>query len=698
MAQAATMNDAEIPLIEEQVDTGLSQLLAGYKSSYVPGGEVKDELMGRFTLYPARALPEFDHAYAKAYEARDDFNDMRHVYGMICDNHRPVRHHAITELSSFVHPHLQSLLGAGAVQCSHVGESRYTLFLEKPRGVRLSESFKKQLRMHENTLVDRVLLPAIKVLVAMHERKVNHGHIHPHNFFVSDQPQLGECVSSPCGTQSHYLYEPLERLMADPLGRGEANEKADVYALGILAYEALYGLDKIRTIPRDTFIERVIDQGTYQIFSRNRDFSEKFQDFFRGVLNENPGDRWGIDQLNQWVNGKRFNMIVPGTPKEASRPLVFMNEEFFSRRMLAHMLHSHWRQAIKDVKDLKLDRWCEASLHRPELGEKIDRAMRLAGHGSSDTQLNDMLTRVVCVLDPTGPLRSYTLSLRPDAIGIMLAEAMRHNGPELNQLLSFIESDLGNYWAEQSESNKAADMPSYIFRLQKVRPFLKNKALGFGIERLLYELNPSLSCQSPLLEPYHITTGLDALKTLDALAPSLAPDTSFADRHLAAFIATKIDLSKVIRIHDLENVPALAGNQELTVIMLLARAQQKTPKLQLVGLCGWAAIRIEQMIDTIHNRVIRKRLKLQLKRLSNTGSLYEVMSAIVNDDVAFRDHDGFVKAIALHQFNHERMDRLKNEDILEYKAKRAGGKMAMVISYVALSITAYITLTNMFGI
>ena len=222
--------------------------------------------------------------------------------------------------------------------------------------------------------------------------------------------------------------------------------------------------------------------------------------------------------------------------------------------------------------------------------------------------------------------------------------------------------------------------------------------MGFGLERVLYDLNPSLACQSPLIKPYHVTTTADLLKTLDAIAATLGADTSFADRHIAAFVASKIDMAKEIRFHDLANVRALADNPELIIMKLLSKAQQKHPKLKLVGLCTWAAMRTEKMIDSIHNRIIRKRLKLQLKKLALTGDLYEVMRAVINADVTHHDNDGFVKAIALHQFNHKRIDRLQNEEILDYKARRAGGKMAMIVSYIALFITSYITISNHYGI
>ena len=241
-------------------------------------------------------------------------------------------------------------------------------------------------------------------------------------------------------------------------------------------------------------------------------------------------------------------------------------------------------------------------------------------------------------------------------------------------------------------------MSNTVWRLQRTRPYLKSKALGFGLERTLYELNLSLCCQSPLVKQYHVMTSLDMLKTLDALAPTLGPDTNLVDRHIAAFIACKIDMGKEIRINDLSSVPILADNQELLMLKLLAKAQQKHTRLRLVGLCTWAAMRVEKLIDQIHNRIIRKRLKLQLKKYAQTGNLFEVMGAIINSDVSFHDQDGFAKAIALHQINQDRIDRLKNEEILEYRAKKAGGKMAMIISYTALTITCYITLTNMFGI
>jgi len=692
----------DTPLIEEQVETGLKALLDSYRSTYNPSGDKKDDLLKRFTLLPHQRLPEFDHQYAKAFAATDDFNTSRQMYAMVCENTLPYRHQNITAMLGFSTPTVVSLLGAGTVHCSHLNEARYVLFLEKPSGTRLSDAMKTQPRLHEHRIIDYVLQPAVRGLLTLREKKISHGNICPASLFIAGEDSiLAECYSMPGGTMQHYLYEPLERLMCDPLGHGEGNEKSDVYALGILAYELLYGLDRLKALPKEEFVKLAINLTTYQLFATNRDFSDAFQDFFRGVLNDNPTERWGLDQLVQWLGGKRFNMIAPAPPKEAARPFAFGGENFFSRRLLAHAFHRNWREAVKDIKTMKLERWCETSLHRPEMGERVERALRIAGEASTERHVSDMMTRIIAILDPTGPLRSLSLSLRPDAIGLMLADNMNQgNQPEVTQLLGMIETDVSTYWADLSEANKVGDMSNTLWKLQRMRPFLKNKSFGFGIERVLYDLNPSMPCQSDMLKSYHITNATEALRALDSMAQHLAPDTSFMDRHLAAFIASKIDMGKEMKLHDLVTIPKLLHNEELIVLKILAKAQQKADKkdkLELVGLCTWAAMRIEKMIDEIHNRVFRKRLKLQLRKLASTGDLDDVLGAIVNRDVATRDYEGFAKAIALHQINHKKIERFENPNLINHLANEMGGKMSTMMSYTVLVITSYIVITNALG-
>lgn len=687
-------------LIEERIDTGLKELLESYQPPFTLGGQNRDELAERFTINTRIPLPQFNTTYAQAFDANDANNPNRQLYALVMRRGYNYRTQAIESLLGAQHPHLLSVLAHGTVFISSMNESFNVVVLDKPAGMRLSELITKQRINQEHLIRDSILSPVCKALLALREKQIVHCGINLDSLYISDVLQVGECVSHVCGSDQHYLYEPLERMMADTMGKGPGNEKVDVYAAAVVSYELLYGLDHLKRMPKEQFIAQALDLGTYHLFANNRDFPDGMQDFFRGILNDNPPERWNLDQLQQWLNGKRFNMINASSTHDSVRPITFDGKDFYSQRALAHDMHQKWRDAIKDARSLKLDRWAEMSLHKPEIGEYINRAIRIAGSESaaSERQNNDMLTRIITTLDPISPLRTRLVSVRPDGIGYAIADFIERSvTTELQQLLDIIESDIPNYWAEILEASKSPEYSQLLWRLQRVRTHLKMRSLGFGLERALYDLNPNLPCQSPLVLPYHITTISDLLKTLDVLSKKLAPNTPLLDRHIAAFIASKIDMGKDIKIHELSAIPQLAHNQELVMMKILAKAQTKQDKTLLPGLCTWAAMRIETMLDSIHNRGFRRKLKLQLKPTATAGYINDVINIIVTREIASRDHSGFSHAIALYQVNSERIDKLQNPKVIEKMSAELGGRIAALMSYTILSVTAYIALSDVMG-
>lgn len=701
MSQARVLisdENGDVALIEEQVDSGLADLMQDYKPSYVPGGTNRDEIDDRFQIHVNRPLPEFNHSLAQAYAATDRTSPERAIYAMVLDNTMPYRTDVLDKMQNFQHPHLSMLLSSSTVRMSHLGESRQVMIFDRPHGKRLSEIRKTMPRMHEHRVIDTILQPLCKALIALKEKGLSHGSINPDNIYIGEELMLGEGLSAPSGYFQPFLYEPIERLMCDPIGKGAADEKADVYAVGMLAYELIYGLDKVKNITKDQFVKMALDIGIYHSLTNNLDFSDALADFFRGIFNDNINERWNIEQLSQWLGGKRFNMIVPPAPRESGRSIGFAGKDYYSRKSLANALHRSWKEALKEVKNIKIDRWCEMSLHRPELAEKIERVLRIGGEASTEKNNTDMMTRLLAILDPAGPIRTMQLSLRPEGFGARLAEFIRQGNPtEMNQMLDSIENDIPNYWSALSESAKSQELSQAVWRLQRCRSYLKIRSLGFGLERVLYELNPTLPCQSALVKQYHITNLTDLLKTLDALSPQLAPDTSLVDRHIAAFIASKLDMTKEVKLNDLAVLPALARNHELTVLRILAKAQQRHDKLVLVGLSTWAAMRIEKVLGEIHNRVIRKRMKLELKPAAQDGVLGDLVSIIVNRDIINRDHDGFAMAISLYAVNKQRIGRLRDTAVVNSYARRFGGQISTTIAYIILTIMGYFVLSDFMG-
>lgn len=683
----------DIPLIEERVDPGLSELLSQYEPAHKITDVPVDTLNDRFTIFTSQPVPAFDTQASKAYVARDAMYPERAILAYVLDPNIPYRQSAIDGLKGFTHPNLSNLYDAGTIKLGDTLQLRETLFVERPAGRPLSEIFAEGKRFHERHLIDQILTPLIEGLAAMQERGISHGRINPKNLYIDQQLMLGECVSETQGLSQDMLFEPLERLMAEPMAKGAATPKSDAYAVGMVAYEALFGVERIRELDRPQLIRLMLEKGSYHALVATKELGELFTDFFRGVFNENKQERWGLDQLQNWLTGKRFNLIMPSLPSEASRPFEFMDREFFSCRSLANGLYQNWTPAAKQIRKARLDRWLEMSAHKSEMADKIVRIIRAyGGEVSAGARTdNEMLARIITTLDPFGPMRCKTLSLNVDGMGLAIAHYFKQrDNANIQLLLELISNDLPNFWADNNTMEKTQLTTTTLWTLQRVRMHLKYDQVGFGLERIVYDLNPSLPCQNEWLLPYHAKTVEEALIILDNLAKDKAATTSLADRHLAAFLASRIELLKEVKFNQLARLPSLRNNQELVALRILSMAQDKRGKMKLVGLATWAAMRIDKLIDNIHSRKLRKKIRENLKSAAKTGSISRVLAVMVENDLTRDDHNGFTRANAVYFHNQGKIEALRNQQTIDHMAKDLGGRIAVFTAYIILTITIYV--------
>lgn len=679
------------------MDTGLITLLEGYDSPF-NAHEEDDQLQGRFTISLHQPLPELSHPLAEAYAAHDKFTPTRQLVAMVLPNTVSHRHLAVQGLVGFQHPNFACMLAAGTIRLSNVKEWRLVLFFERPVGQKLSTVLATGKRFNELQILDNVLSPLCEILLGLRDRKLSHGLINSDNIYLSDKMMLGECASQPPGFWQPAIYEPIARIQCSDYGKGEPTERSDMYAVGVLAYEMLFGLDKFRNLSNAQLLELLLQNGAYQLLTFGKEFNESFVDLFRGCFNDDPRERWGLDQLKAWLGGKRYNIIQPTVPRDGSRPFIFADREFYNLRSIAHSLHQRWRVAAKDVRGAKLDRWLEMSAHRVDMGDTVARIMRSYGGGGdgalSDRQTNEMLSRMICVLDPLGPIRNQDVSLTVDGLGAVIADAMRENkGMVMQRVMEIIEFDLPSTWAELLDMPRGGDTSRVLWRLQRLRLHLKNKSLGYGSERMLYDLNPILPCQSPMVLVRHVSTVKELLQYLDSIARSKAKTgTSLVDRHIAAFMASRAEINKEIRIADLTGLPELHNSQELLMLKLLSVAQDKSGRPKLIGLAAWAATRVEYLLSHVHNRRVRKKMKAKLQAAALSGMIGDVLDIILNFDMTSTDHAGFNRALDAYHKNAVKIDYLENPKSLQRIAKDLGGRISVVVGYLILAATCYVLL------
>jgi len=651
-----------------------------------------DRLHDRYTIHCQQPLPQFEYGNVRAYAVTDDKSSDVQLYAAVCDPARPYRFRVLEALENVEHPHLARVIDHGIAKLSALSETRYVIIFEKPEGKLLSDILKEASPYNERSFTDQILTPLASVITTFESLGINHCRINPENIFVGEKVILGECICEPSSFSRSFFYEPIERLLTMPQGTGGGTTKIDTYDLGVLTVEALFTFKRLRELSKDAYTAHVLNQGAYNVLTGSHSFSDSIADFLIGTLNDNYEERWNCSQVNMWLGGKRFNLLKPAPPREASRSFEFDGEQFFSPRALAQAFFTKWEMARNFVREAKIERWMEQGVHKRDSADIIRRAINSTGGSDSKNprQNGELLARVITVLDPAGPLRLEHLSFTPGGLGLMIADAMRNKKQrELGLVRDIVDFDLLNFWAERQVSSISEEASESLWKLQKQRHFLAIKSMGFGIERIMYDLNPHLPCMSASLISHHISSLPDMLYTLDSLARTKGDSTSLTDRHLAAFVASHAGIMKEVAIKDFRHHAHLLQSPEILVMVIIAKAQEKTGLKQLKGLSYWAALRMLDLVKNIHSAQTRKLVCRDIATAADQGHVGYVLQALLNMKVLNGDLAGFEKAQKTFQINRARIGELKNKKKVREKAVATGMALSSLLSMLMLGAAIF---------
>ncbi|MBY0354632.1 MAG: hypothetical protein K2Q12_02755 [Rickettsiales bacterium] len=659
-----------------------------------------NQLGGRYLIKTDEMLENYSKPQCPAYAVTDMSGQVLPLFAVVCDSGLPYRHTSMEKLLGYDHPHLIRLIDHGIVMLSALSEQRHVLIFEQPSGKRLTSVIAEGYIFNEQLVHDQIVMPLSSVLNALDELGISHCHIHPDNIYIGEKLTLGECVSQPAGFSQNFLYEPVERITALPQGKGAGSPKVDLYAIGVMVIEILYNLNRPRALSHEQYISMLLQQGCYNVLAGNGEFSEYFHDLLRGSLCDDPMDRWGPAQLAQWITGKRFNIIHPSTPREASRPFSFEGKDYFSRKALTHAFYTHWETAKNFIRTSKVERWLEQSIQMPDDAAMVTQIFSMsASANKSVKRANEMLSRIMIVLDPYGPIRSENLAFNTDAIGKMLSEAMynkRQN--DLNLLVDVILNDLPHYWTERQKSRLTQEVQDSLYKIQSARPNLTINGFGFGLERCLYDLNHDLPCYSTMLKGLYITSLSQLMIALDALAIQHGKDFSLMDRHLTAFAASKAMINGEIRFHDIASyAPELANSKELQVLQLFAKAQQKSGVRSLPGLSIFFAMSVATLIENIHSRRIREVFVQKTRQAVDSGNLQDVLNVVLDSAQLTRDFTGYNAARDIFARNQMEINKLRDKDLLKKKVMDRAHRWSSLVSVFLFLITCAFVLKDLVG-
>jgi hypothetical protein len=638
-------------------------------------------LRDRYEIAIDEPLSQYDNPPALAFKVRHKKDASRDLIALVCDPKLPTRFNLISEVNGMDVPYLLSFQDWGVIEWPPEGRRCPVLIYARPGGVRVMSSLDDEIEpMRESEVFERFANPLYQAMRDFNERDLVHRAIRPNNLYYTQAEggplMLGECVSSPPAMAQPFVYETIESCMCDPAGRGLGSSADDLYALGVTLLAVLTGRSPCRGMSDDEVLDAKISMGSYGALTQESRISLTMMEPLRGLLSDNAEDRWTVEDLGLWANGRRGSPIQQSMAIRASRSFVFMDKEHFTCRDLAHTMSRNWAASIGIIRDGAIDMWL-----RRALGDKIIvTAMNAAKSVVAEADNDDNLIGRCCIaLDPAAPIRYRNLRATVEGIPNILA-LYGENSDAREDFSQLERHGLIEFW-DQSQPHPRLEFITLYRDLKRARDVMARSSSGEGIERAIYDLNPSLACQSPLVQAYYVLNAGQLLPALDRLAEETGDAVVLIDDHIAAYIAAHFTSHRDSELRDLDNqvdpyLPILAA------VRLLSRIQEKAPKLRPYPKLGLLAAKLlEPTVKRYFNRKTREKVSKAMRDAGATGQFSELLAVADNPRVVNNDERRFEFAVAEYRDLEGRLLRLDADNTNRTAiARELGAQVSSVLS------------------
>lgn len=600
---------------------------------------------------------KYDRAPASAYRASDTRDAEASYLAYVCEPSFVPRLHAAGAYKSLKSNPVCVLpfVDEGVLSWPHDAKrERYVFVYEDILGENvIPESGSLALGWSIDKVLTKVLHPFSDLLHDFSRKNFAHGGIRLDNFYEHIEADdksplvLGDCLSVPASYSQPTLYETLYRSMADPLARGQGTIEDDLYALGMCIALMLRTVDTTEGLADKEIIRKKIEMGSYMaVLEKDRLPSDAIE-LLRGLLHDDPTERWGINNFLLWVDGKRLSPKQTTRHTKAPRPMSLGEDKFFYLSTLAMNIDRHKGEFVKSISNGSLHQWLSRSVENEELSEQVDLAISKASEKKSKQQIYEdvLVSHVSMALDSMAPLRYKGRNIMINGFGPAWAEAYirkKDNGV----FVEILQNGLAMAWLNQQMA-AGFFVASQIARFDQAVKHLAQTRIGFGIERSLYTLCPELHCLSEMFDGYFVTSPEQVIRTFEKLCQQNKVPSKFIDRHIAAFIAVRD--SKLIEPLLFELASMEDHKRLLAELRMMARMQ----KILKVGKCPGIATRFLTIIDPVvkrfHDREMRDKLRKQLDGFAKEGSLIKMINTIDNSALRKKDLGKFRRAIIEHK-------------------------------------------------
>ncbi len=599
-------------------------------------------LDGRCILQPDKPLPDLSTRSAEAFVAVDSSDTTQELYALITDPKIPFRLNVINNARELgdvaaVKPNL-----TGSIDWPLTDRRETFILLRQPPGEALMASINAEIHpLKMPDIANNLMKPIAAVLTALSDHRIGHRNIRPTNLFRAgkDGPiTVGEFFSAPPGFNQPSIFEPLERAVCLPAGRGSGDVADDLFALGVTTLFLALGKNPVADLDEKTILAKRAELGSYAALTMDHKPPADLVPVIRSLMHDDRRDRWTLEDLARWADLGVAIQAKPYTVAKADRGFEFAGNYYYNPRGLALAFSQNWEEAREIVKSDAVERWTERSLKSRDLAQQIADCRLSGGNGPRMVSDDLLLARNITTLDPDGPARFRGLNVMPDGLGG--AAAMATNDAEMaatftelmvSRLIEFwfLKQSRPDHWAMVGKSDT-----------DKMLAYLGKSGPGFAIERCAYEMNRGMACQSPRFKAINAVQIRDLMEAIEA---SVTKGEQNLDRHVTAFLGARYSGSIDAELKEFGN--ARDGEAALLAqLKIFAAVQFKHGPRELPNLARSFVDHLDILLAPYQNVALANRLRRAAEQIAPTGKLPELLGVVRNQKFMTLDKKGFDRA------------------------------------------------------
>lgn len=615
-----------------------TNIVFGPDSSVGPGSA--------YQILADQKLDELRSPHAPAYAAICEDRPDESFFALVCDPSLPARREVTEKLANLKIENVLTPEAWGEVDLQGHPPRSFAIVFERPRGKRVAAAMTDTIKPYTaHELLHDVLPPLLATLRIFADIRMTHRGIRPTNLFfrgATRQLILGDASSAPASAAQPVAYETIEGGMALPHCRSPGTSADDLYALGATLLFLLLGRDPMPEIEPRELIRLKIESGSFMALVGAFRPPPEVIELLRGLLADDPRDRWTVADMEGWMQGRRLKPRQQHpTTIVATRPFEFGGRGHYMARGVAHAFASDPAAAARSIRSSEFEIWLQRSLADETRTASVG-AVRVE-NGTRGGAVQDLrLTARTCIaLDPLSPIRYGDFAISIDSFGQALIAAFNGRG-SLQTIGEVLSARLPQTWiASQTAARPELLALATVKPFDMLRRFAEDPRPGYGLERVLYELNPSLSCLSPVIQADGITEASQILETLERAAARGVPADGLIDRHVAAFIAAH---AREVSGECFDLLNGSPRQRALGTLSILAQLQVAYGPAEVSAIGKLLSSQLTLLLDMFRSRQRRTRLQAEIAKLAAKGTLSELFWLLTGSAEQGRDAQEFAAA------------------------------------------------------